>query len=211
MVIFAGFKSSADTVFKPGIIKILTDSDPAAAVRQRCFIAAAKFVQQVGFGINDAFRTNFLTKIKADTPDSAFDPALAHFDTVAGPVIIAAQITQGKLGLWFDIPALVQIILPAVFRAQRNAGILYRPGDFIVGSIIDFKIIIHMAEFKYHIQIMAFIAELRIIETDRFAAVVAAAALITAAAVCIAQCNALITGHNLCAFCNLVITQFMAN
>src|SRR5699024_9845998 len=63
MVIFAGFKSSAYTVFKPGVIKNLTGADPAAAIRQRCFIAAAKFVQKVDFGINNAFLPYFFTKI----------------------------------------------------------------------------------------------------------------------------------------------------
>ena len=66
-----------------------------------------------------------------------------------------------------------------------------------------------MAEFKYHIQIMAFIAELRIIETDRLAAVVAAAALITAAAVCIADRRALITCFRRGLFRQLIIPQFI--
>jgi len=66
-----------------------------------------------------------------------------------------------------------------------------------------------MAEFKYHIQIMAFIAELRIIEADSFAAVVAAAAFITAATICIADRRPLITCHRRGLFHQFIIPQFI--
>ena len=57
---------------------------------------------------------------------------------------------------------------------------------------------------------MPFVADLRSIETDRLIAVIAAAAAVTAAAVSIAECRALITFYLSRVFSQLVIAQLIS-
>ena len=45
MAAAARFKGRADTIFKPGIVKVVADLDLAAAVGHRHVVAAAEFMQ----------------------------------------------------------------------------------------------------------------------------------------------------------------------
>ena len=103
------------------------------------------------------------------------------------------QITKRKLRLWFHVPAVFQSVFTAIFGAQRHTGIIKVAGDFVAVGIVNSKIVVHIADFKDDIQIVALAAYLSIIEADRFAAVIAAAAAVTAVAIQIAEGNTSIT------------------
>lgn len=45
MIVLARFKGRADTIFQPGIVKVVADLDPAAAVSHGHVVAAAEFMQ----------------------------------------------------------------------------------------------------------------------------------------------------------------------
>ena len=92
MTVFTCGKSGANTIFKPGIVKGIANLNSIPAVIHRYIITAAELMQQIGLSINDAFAADLFADIESDTSDSAFDPALAYFDTITGSITVTAQI-----------------------------------------------------------------------------------------------------------------------
>ena len=146
MAVVAGFEGGADAVFKPGVVEGVADFEAVRTVVHGYVIAAAKFMQQVGFGVDDALGANFAANIEADAANGAFDAALVDLDAVAGGIIVAAQIAQGELSLRFEIPAVFQRVFTAVFAAQRDAGVVEVAGDLVAAGIVNGKVIIHGAD-----------------------------------------------------------------
>ena len=93
MTVFACGKGGANTILKPGIVKSIANLHSVPAVIHRYIITAAKLVQQIGLRINDAFAADLFADIEPDPSDSAFDPALADFDTITGSITVTSQIT----------------------------------------------------------------------------------------------------------------------
>ena len=211
MAVFTCCQGRTDTVLKPGIVKAVAYLHLTTAVGHRYIITTAEFVQQVGFGINKAFTADLLADIETDTANCALDAALIYFDTIAGNVVIAAKIAQSKLRLRLDIPAILQVVFASVFSTQRYARIVKIAGDLLAVGVINSKIIVHIADLKHQIQIMAFAADLRIVEADRFIAVIAAAAAVAAAAVGVADGSPLITCLVLSTLYRLIVAQLISS
>ena len=55
-------------------------------------------MQQIGLSINDAFAADLFADIESDTSDSAFDPALAYFDTITGSNVLYRSALDRSLG-----------------------------------------------------------------------------------------------------------------
>ena len=209
VAVVAGFEGGADAVFKPGVVEGIADFEAVSTVVHRYVIAAAKFMQQVGFGVDDALSAYLTADVEADAANGTFDAALVNVDAVAGAIIVTAQIAQGELSLRLEIPAVFQRVFTAVFGAQRDAGVVKVAGDLVASGIVGGKVIVHSTDLEDHVQIMAFAADLGIIEADGFAAVVAAAAGIAAVAVGVAEGYALVTGLVCCLFGHSVVAQLV--
>lgn len=77
MVVATCLDSRADTIFKPGIFKAAVYLDACtAAVGEGGIVAAAEFVQQVGFDVDIGFGVYILADVEAQTPKRAADAAL---------------------------------------------------------------------------------------------------------------------------------------
>ena len=94
MAVSACRKSGTHTILKPGILKAgVSRKAIAQAIGHRNRMAAAKLVQQISLGINNAPAAHLFADIESDAAYSALDPALRNFDTITGKVVIAAQVT----------------------------------------------------------------------------------------------------------------------
>ncbi|MCD7874371.1 MAG: hypothetical protein LUH17_05270 [Acidaminococcaceae bacterium] len=95
VAVVAGFEGGADAVFKSGVVEGVANFETVRTVVHRYVIAAAKFMQQVGFGVDDALSADLTADIEADAANGAFDAALVDIDAVAGGIIVAAPDSPG--------------------------------------------------------------------------------------------------------------------
>lgn len=116
VAVLSHLEGGTDSVHEPSITEVFVDVDTPFRTGHRYPAVPGKVMIPVGLEIDLAFFTQIFSKVKANTPDGAADAVLIDVDAIGGRILVATEISQGELGLRFNVPTVAgKGLLAAIF------------------------------------------------------------------------------------------------
>ena len=148
-------------------------------------------MQDARFEINVGSFAYIPAEVEAETSDEAFYAFLMYGDAVARRVRVAVEVSVGELRLRLYVEAVfIQRYLFAVFGAERYARVFGLARYAFAVAVADCEVVVPASEFEDEVEITAAFVDLREVEADGLALVVAVAAGVGAVALAVAERHA---------------------